>query len=319
MFIQGSITALATPFTADGVDEARFETFVDWQISQGTNGLVPCGTTGEASTLTPGERYRLIRVCVECAAGSVPVIAGTGTNSTATTIELTRAAKQAGADAALIVTPYYSRPSQEGLFRHFATVAAAVDLPIILYNVPKRTGVDLHFSTVEQLAEIPSVVGIKDASGDLDRPRVTALVAGPRFAQLCGDDASAVTFNLAGGRGCVSVLANVVPSLCRDLHHACRTKDWAGARTLQNRLKPLIDALGREPNPGPIKQALAFLHPGFSREPRLPMVGVSPSTAAEIRAALDELGLLCDTHVPASLQDARNRTRAAFTPARPAQ
>jgi 4-hydroxy-tetrahydrodipicolinate synthase len=291
MFLQGSMTALATPFTADGLDEDTFENVVEWQISEGTNGLVPCGTTGEAPTLTAGERDRLIRICVECASGGVPVVAGTGTNCTATTIEQTRAAKAAGADAALIVTPYYSRPTQEGLYRHFAAVASAVDIPILLYNVPKRTGIDLHFSTVEQLAGIPTIVGIKDASGDLDRPRVTALVCGPQFVQLCGDDANAVTFNLAGGRGCISVVANVVPALCRDLQQACRTKAWGEARDIQHRLKRLDDAMAREPNPGPIKQALAFLHPGFSREPRLPLVSVAPATAAEIGDALSELGL----------------------------
>ncbi len=291
MFLQGSMTALATPFTPDGLDQDTFENVVEWQISEGTDGLVPCGTTGESPTLTAGERDRLIRICVDCAAGSVPVVAGTGTNCTATTIEQTHAAKSAGADAALIVTPYYNRPTQEGLYRHFAAVAAAVDLPIILYNVPARTGVDLHFSTVEQLARIPTIVGIKDASGDLDRPRVTALVAGPNFIQLCGDDAHAVTFNLAGGRGCISVIANVVPSLCRDLQQACRTKAWGEARDIQHRLKPLIDAMGRETNPGPIKQALALLHPGFSRDPRLPLVGVAPSTATAIEDALAGLGL----------------------------
>ena len=290
MFLKGSMTALATPFTSDGLDQGTFENFVEWQISEGTQGLVPCGTTGEAPTLSAGERHRLIRICVECSSGSVPVIAGTGTNCTATTIEQTRAAKAAGADAALIVTPYYNRPTQEGLYRHFATIASAVDIPIVLYNVPKRTGVDLHFSTVEQLAKIPSIVGIKDASGDLDRPRVTALIAGPRFTQLCGDDANAVTFNLAGGRGCISVIANVVPALCRDLQQACRTKDWEVARHIQHRLKPLVDAMGREANPGPVKRALALVHPGFSQEPRLPMVGVAPSTASAIREALMDLG-----------------------------
>ena len=290
MFLQGSMTALATPFTSDGLDQDTFENFVEWQISEGANGLVPCGTTGEAPTLSAGERYRLIRICVECSSGSVPIIAGTGTNCTATTIEQTRDAKSAGADAALIVTPYYNRPTQDGLYRHFAAIASAVDIPIILYNVPKRTGVDLHFSTIEQLAKIQSIVGIKDASGVLDRPRVTALVAGTRFTQLCGDDANAVTFNLASGRGCISVIANVVPALCRDLQQACRTKDWEVARQIQHRLKPLVDAMGREPNPGPIKQALAFVHPGFSQEPRLPMVGVAPSTASAIREALTDLG-----------------------------
>lgn len=290
MFLQGSITALATPFTPDGVDEGCFENFVEWQVGEGTNGLLPCGTTGEAPTLTEAERDRLIRICVGCAAGSLPVIAGTGTNCTATTIERTRAAKAAGADAALIVTPYYNRPTQEGLYRHFAAVASAVDLPILLGNVPARTGVDLQPGTVEQLARIPSIVGIGDATGDPDRPRATALAAGSRFTQLCGGDGDAVAFGLAGGRGCLSVLANVVPATCRALHRACRTKDWAEAGAIQRRLQPLIEALGRDSNPGPVKHALSLVHPGFSRNLRLPLVGVAAGTAVAIEAALADLG-----------------------------
>ncbi len=292
MFLRGSLTALATPFTSDGVDEGCFADVVQWQIGEGTNGLVPCGTTGEAPTLTGAERDRLIRICVECAAGTVPVIAGTGTNCTATTIEQTRAAEAAGADAALIVTPYYNRPTQEGLYRHFEAVASAVDLPIILYDVPRRTGVDLHVGTIEQLARIPSIVGLKDASGDPERPRLIERAVGPRFTPLCGDDAAAVAFNLAGGRGCISVVANVAPALCRDLHRACRAKDWSAARAIQRRLEPLIEALARETNPGPVKQALSWIHPGFAREPRLPLVCVAPATAVAIRDALVELGLL---------------------------
>ena len=292
MLLQGSMTALATPFTRDGLNQESFEHLVDWQISEGTNGLVPCGTTGEASTLSSEERSKLIHICVECASGRVPVIAGTGTNCTATTIEQTRAAKAAGANAVLVVTPSYDKPTQEGLLRHYEAVASAVDIPIVLYNVPKRTGVDLHFSTVERLARIPSIVAIKDASGDVDRPRVTALVTGSGFTQFCGDDAGAVTFNLSGGRGCISVVSNLVPSLCRDLQHACRSKNWVEARAIQHRLQPLLDALSREINPGPVKYALSLLHPGFSRETRLPLFGVMPSTATEIAKALVNLRLI---------------------------
>ena len=291
MFVQGSITALATPFKASGIDEAVFAAFVDWQIQQGTKGLVVCGTTGEAPTLTAAERGRLTQICVERAARRVPVIVGTGTNCTATTIEQTRAAKADGADAALIVTPYYNKPTQEGLYRHTAAVADAVDLPVILYNVPSRTGVDLEVGTVAQLAALPSIIGIKDATGDLDRPCATALAAARRLVQLSGDDRSAVAFNLAGGRGCISVVANVAPALCAALQQACRVKDWTEARSIQNRLEPLMAALAREPNPGPIKQALSLVRPGFDRHPRLPLIGVSASTAAEIAAALASLGL----------------------------
>ena len=291
MFVQGSITALVTPFRASGIDEPVFASFVDWQIQQGTKGLVVCGTTGEGPTLTVAERRRLTQICVERAARRVPVIVGTGTNCTATTIEQSRAAKADGADAALVVMPYYNKPTQEGLYRHTAAVADAVDLPIILYNVPSRTGVDLEVGTVAQLAAIPSIIGIKDATGDLDRPCATALAAGRRFLQLSGDDRSAVAFNFAGGRGCVSVVANVAPALCAALQQACRLKKWTEARSLENRLEPLLTALGHEPNPGPIKQALSFLRPGFDRNPRLPLIGASASTAAEIAAALAGLNL----------------------------
>ena len=291
MFVQGSITALATPFTARGIDEQAFADFVEWQIEQGTKGLVVCGTTGEGPTLTAAERQRLTQIAVESASRRVPVVVGTGTNCTATTIEQTRAAKADGADAALVVTPYYNRPTQEGLYRHFAAVADAVDLPIILYNVPSRTGVDLAVGTVEQLASIPSIIGIKDATGDPDRPCATTLAVGRHFLQLSGDDPSAVSFNFAGGRGCISVVANVAPALCDELQQACRLKNWGLARSLQNRLEPLMAALSREPNPGPIKQALCLVRPGFDRHLRLPLVGVSPGTASEIQAALTTLGL----------------------------
>ena len=250
-----------------------------------------CGTTGEGPTLTAAERRRLTQICVECASRRVPVIVGTGTNCTATTIERTRAAMADGADGALVVTPYYNRPTQEGLYRHYAAVAEAVDLPIILYNVPSRTGVDLAVGTVGQLAAIPSIVGIKDATGDLDRPYAIASAAGRRFVQLSGDDKSAVAFNFAGGRGCISVVANVAPALCAALQQACRLKDWTKARVLQNRCEPLVSALAREPNPGPIKQALSLIRSGFDRNPRLPLVGVSAGTAAAIVAALASLDL----------------------------
>ena len=286
MFLQGSMVALATPFTADGLDEGAFARLVDRHIAEGTTGLVPCGTTGEGSTLTEVERDRLVRITVERAARTVPVIVGTGTSCTAETIRRTRAAQAAGADAALVVTPFYNRPSQEGLYRHFAAVAAAVDLPIVLYNVPSRTGVDLAVGTVEQLAALPSIVGIKDATGDPERARVTALVTGRRFVQLSGDDASAVTFDLAGGRGCISVAANVAPGLCAALQQACRAKDWIRARAIQDRLRPLIAALARETNPGPIKHALSLVMPGFSPALRLPLVGIAPSTAEAVAAAV---------------------------------
>ncbi len=311
MFIRGSITALATPLASDGVDETAFAEFVEWQVQQGTNGLVPCGTTGEGPTLTARERERLIRICVDVASGRLPVIAGTGTNCTATTIEQTRAAKNCGADAALVVTPYYNKPSQEGLYRHYAAVASAVDLPILLYNVPTRTAVDLQVVTVERLAAIPSIIGIKDATGDSGRPTATALAAGRGFVQLSGDDANAVAFNFAGGRGCVSVASNVAPALCADLQHACRRNDWVKARMLHDRLRPLIAALALDMNPGPIKYALSLVRSGFDRRPRLPLVSVCKPAALEIKAALLRLGLL-----GSEKGDGRQNGKAAFGNAR---
>lgn len=293
MFLRGSMAALPTPFRDGGLDEAAFARLVDRHIAAGTAGLVTCGVAGEAPTLTEGERDRLARICVERAGGVLPVIVGTGTACTAETIQRTRAAARAGADAVLVVTPPFSRPSQEGLFRHFAAVAAAVDLPIFLCDAPARTGVDLAPATIERLARIPNIVGIEDAAGDPERPRLTALVAGKRFVQLCGDDASAVTFNLAGGRGCISVAANVAPALCAALQDACRAKDWAGARALQDRLRPLYTALARETNPGPVKHALSLLDPDFSPEPRLPLVSASSATRAAVEAAL--IGLAAPT------------------------
>ena len=286
MFLQGSMAALPTPFTPSGLDEPAFLRLVERQVAGGTAGLVPCGITGEGPTLTEAERDRLTRLCVERAGGALPVIVATGTNCTSETIRRTRAAKLAGADAALVVTPYYNRPSQEGLYRHYAAVAAAVELPILLANVPARTGVDLAPSTVEQLARIPTIVGLVDAAGDPESPRVTALVAGRRFVQLCGDDASAVAFNLAGGRGCVSVAANVAPELCAALQAACRVKDWDRARALQDWLRPLAAALSCETDPGPVKHALSLLDPGFMPDPRLPLVPVGAGTAAAVAAAL---------------------------------
>ena len=292
MLLSGSLTALATPFTPDGLDEPAFARHVERQIRAGTEGLVPCGLAGEAPTLTERERDRLVALCVARAAGAVPVVAGTGTNGTQATVARTRAARAAGAHAALVVTPSYNRPSQEGLYRHFAAVAAAVDLPIVIDNAPRRTGVDLHFTTLERLAKIPSIVGIRDGSGDFDRPRVTALVAGPDFLQFCGDDAGAVTFNLAGGHGWISAAANAAPALCRDLQAVCRARDWNAARTLQNRLKPLLAALACEPGPGPVKRALALLDRGFPPAPRLPMLAATAPTAEALAAALRGLGLL---------------------------
>lgn len=293
----GSLTALVTPFApgARQLDERAFARFVDWQIEEGTEGLVVAGTTGEAPTLTATEHDRLLRVAVEVAAGRVPVVAGTGTNCTRSSIELTRSAQAAGADAALLVTPYYNKPMQEGLYRHFAAIAGSVDLPLILYNVPCRTGVDLAPDTLARLAAIPSIVGIKDATGDLGRPMATARAAGAGFLQLSGHDATAAGFNLAGGRGCISVVANVAPRLCADLQRACRDGDFRTAAAIQARLAPLVSALERETNPGPIKLALSLLRPDVSAGLRLPLAAPAPVTAAVVAEALEALiaGVAC--------------------------
>jgi 4-hydroxy-tetrahydrodipicolinate synthase len=286
---EGSITALVTPFARDCIDETAFADFVAWQIAEGTQGLVPCGTTGEAPTLTSAERERLIRIAVEVADRRVPVIAGTGMNCTESSIAMTAEAKAAGADAALVVTPYYNRPTQEGLFRHFEAIARAVDIPLILYNVPSRTGVDLLSTTIGRLAKIPSIIGIKDATGDVTRPIATASETGGRFLQVSGHDATAVSFNLAGGRGCISVVANVVPRLCAALQKACRDDDYLQARAIQRRLVPLIKALEQETNPCPIRLAVSLLHRRFDSSPRLPLVPVSSETAKAVSEALRPL------------------------------
>jgi 4-hydroxy-tetrahydrodipicolinate synthase len=283
--LHGAMTALVTPFKDGTVDREALRTLVEWQIEQCIAALVPCGTTGEAPTLSFDERVAVIRVCVEAAAGRVPIIAGTGTNSTQSTVALTAAARSFGADAALIVTPYYSRPTQEGIFRHFQSVARQVDLPIIVYNVPARTAVDIAPVTLERLAAIPAIVGIKDATGDLARPMAVTNQFGERFVQLSGHDATAFGFNTMGGSGTISVVSNVAPRLCVDMHDACRRGDVHAARAIHKTLRPLVAALELETNPVPVKYALHLL--GLIRpDVRLPLVPVLPETAAGIAEAL---------------------------------
>lgn len=283
--LKGAITALVTPFTGGEVDHGDLSLLIEWQIGEDIDGLVPCGTTGEASTLSWHERIGIVRRCVEIAAGRVPVIAGTGTNNTETTITFTAAAKDFGADAALIVTPYYNRPSQEGIFRHYETIARNVDIPIIVYNVPSRTGVDLTPGTIERLASIPAIVGIKDATGDLSRPMALSASFGDRFIQLSGHDPTSFGFNTMGGRGTISVVSNVAPRLCVAMHDACRKGDCHTARSIHRRLRPLIATLERDTNPVPVKYALHLLH-GTSPDVRLPLVGLEAATAETIREAI---------------------------------
>lgn len=282
----GVITALITPFRDDDtVDFDALGDLVDWQIDQGVHGLVACGTTAESPTLSHSEWKEVIRLCVEVAAGRMPVIAGTGVNDTRRTVELTNEAARLGADAALVVTPYYNKPSQEGLFRHFQTVAGSVDLPILLYNVPSRTAVDLEMDTLERLAELPGIIGIKDASGDLTRVGETSDRFGDRFIQLCGHDRSMAGFAAVGGDGAVSVISNVAPLLCVALVDAVHRGDLVQARRIHAHLLPLQQALDLEVNPGPIKFALHCLR-GYPPRLRLPMVEVADATARTIRKAL---------------------------------
>jgi 4-hydroxy-tetrahydrodipicolinate synthase len=288
---RGSIPALVTPFRDEAFAEGVYRAFVEWQISEGSHGLVPCGTTGESATLTADEHERVIAACVEAAAGRVPVIAGCGSNATAYAIALTRAARQAGADAALHVPPYYNRPNQEGVYAHFAAIAAAVDIPIVLYNVPSRTVTDIAVETMARLAEIPSVVAVKDATGNLARVSAQRLACRTGFAQLSGNDDMALGFMAMGGVGCVSVTANVAPRLCADFQERCLRGDWNGALDLQDLLYPLHAALFTDASPGPAKYALNRVRPDFPADLRLPMTPPSEASRKAVDAALVHAGL----------------------------
>ncbi|HEX6375419.1 MAG TPA: 4-hydroxy-tetrahydrodipicolinate synthase [Allosphingosinicella sp.] len=289
---RGSIPALATIFRDEALDESAFLDFVRWQVEEGSHALVPCGTTGESATLDAAEHRRVIELAIEGAAGRVKVIAGCGSNSTAHAIELTRAAKQAGADAALHVPPYYNRPNQEGVYAHFAAIAEAVDLPIILYNVPSRTVTDIAVETMARLSEIANVVGVKDATADLGRVSAQRLACRAGFAQLSGNDDIALGFMALGGVGCISVTANVAPRLCADFQERCLRGDWNGALDLQDLLYPLHAALFSDASPGPVKYALSRIHPGFSPELRLPMTPPSEASRKAVDDALAQAGLL---------------------------
>ncbi|MBM3646020.1 MAG: 4-hydroxy-tetrahydrodipicolinate synthase [Alphaproteobacteria bacterium] len=288
----GSLVALITPFAKGAVDEKGFEKFVAWQISEGTDGLVPCGTTGESPTLSYDEHKRVIDICIQTAKGTgVPVIAGTGSNSTDEAIELTRHAKKSGADAAMLVVPYYNKPTQEGLYRHFKAVAEAVDIPILLYNVPPRTGGDMQVETVIRLSQVPGIVGIKDASYDMARPTLTKLKAKKGFIQLSGEDASAMGFMAQGGDGCISVTANVAPRLCAEMHDAWKARDLDKVFEIQDRLMPLHKALFVETSPGPVKYAAELI--GQSKgELRLPLVEPGEATRKQVREAMVHAGLI---------------------------
>jgi 4-hydroxy-tetrahydrodipicolinate synthase len=282
----GLISQLVTPFRDGAPDEDAFCSLVDWEIVEGVEGLVPCGATGEAPTLKKFEWARLVELCVETAAGRVPVIAAIVSSSTDTAITLADIASRAGANAALVVAPSYSRPSQEGLYRHFEAVAKSTALPIIVGNEPDRCVVDLQPPTVARLARIPNIVGLKDGSGDLRRPGEIAALVPADFVLLSGDDRTALAFNAAGGRGCVSDAANVMPRLCAALQRAWRSGDAPAAYAVQGLLFPLAQALALEPSPGPVKYALSLLR-GMRNELRLPLVPVGEAVAEKISQAID--------------------------------
>lgn len=290
----GSIPALVTPFRNGAFAEEDFRALVDWQIEQGSTALVPCGTTGEAATMPKDEHFHVVRACVEQARGRVPVLAGAGSNDTQVAIANVHAARDAGADAALMVPPYYNRPSQEGIFRHFEAVAKATDLPIVLYNVPGRTVTDIQASTVERIVKaFPEVfIGIKDATGQLARVSEHRAGCGAEFAQLSGNDETALAFNAMGGVGCISVSANVAPRLCSDFQAAWVVGDNARALELHDRLYPLHIAMFTDASPGPVKYALSRVRPGFPTELRLPMTEPSDASRAAVDAALAHAGLI---------------------------
>ena len=286
----GSIPALVTPFAAGRVAEDTFRELVEWQIDEGSNGLVPCGTTGEAATLSTDEHRRVIEIAVEVARGRVPVIAGCGSNNTAHAIELTRNAREAGADAALHVPPYYNRPNQDGIYGHLSAIADE-GFPVILYNVPSRTITDISVETMEKLSRLPAIVGVKDATGNLARVSAQRLACGEQFVQLSGNDDMALGFNAMGGRGCISVSANVAPKLCSQFQEATREGRWDEALELQDRLFPLHAALFSDAPPGPVKYALSRVRNGFPADLRAPMTPPSDASRKAVDAALEHAGL----------------------------
>ncbi len=292
MNFRGSITAVITPMVNGHTDEKAFQSIVDWQIKEGSHGLVPVGTTGELPTLSEREHKRIVELAVEAAAGRVPVIAGTGSNNTAEALEYTRHARKAGADAALVVVPYYNKPTQEGLYAHFRAIAEAVDIPIFVYNVPARTVANISPETLARLArDCPNIIGTKDASADLARPSKQRLLSGEQFVQLSGEDATALGFNAHGGVGCISVTANVAPRLCSEFQTATLKGNYAAAIKIQDRLMPLHVALFAETSPAPAKYAVSLL--GLCRpDVRLPLVQPGEACKQQVREAMVHAGLL---------------------------
>jgi len=288
----GSIPALVTPFSGKCVDEDSLREFVDWQITEGSNALVPCGTTGESATLSHEEHREVIATTVRVSNGRVPVIAGCGSFSTQAAIDMVRAAADVGADAALVVVPYYNKPSQAGLVAHFTAVAEASPLPIVVYNVPSRTVADISVEALAEAAKHPRIVAIKDATGNLARVTAQRLACGEDFIQLSGNDDMALGFNAMGGVGCISVTANVAPKLCSDFQAATREGRWDDALELQDRLYPLHAALFSDASPGPTKYALTRVRPGYPADLRLPLTEPSDASKRAVDKALEHAGLL---------------------------
>jgi 4-hydroxy-tetrahydrodipicolinate synthase len=286
------MVALITPMRQDGsVDEKAFQELVEWQIAEGTEGLIPVGTTGESPTLSHAEHKRVVEMCVAAARGRVPVIAGAGSNSTAEAIDFAQHAKKAGADATLVVTPYYNKPTQEGMFLHFTAIADAVDLPLFIYNIPGRSVIDMTPETMGRLAKHKNIVGVKDATANLTRPLHQKRTCGADFIQLSGEDHTALAFNASGGTGCISVTANVAPRLCAEMHKAWRAGRVEEATAIQDRLVPLHDALFCETSPGPVKYAASLLAKS-TEHCRLPMAPIAESSKARVREAMVSVGLL---------------------------
>jgi 4-hydroxy-tetrahydrodipicolinate synthase len=288
---RGSFTALVTPFKNGSVDEKAFRGLIDWQIAEGTSGLVPAGTTGESPTLSHDEHRDVVEWCVDQAGGRVPVVAGAGSNSTKEAIDLAQHAEKAGADAVLVVTPYYNKPTQEGLYQHFKAINDAIGIPIIIYNIPPRSVIDMTVDTMQRLFALKNIAGVKDATANVVRVSQQRAAIGPDFNQLSGEDATALGFMAHGGHGCISVTSNVAPRLCAEFQGCCLKHDYAGALELQDKLMPLHTALFIETNPAPIKYALALLGK-CADTVRLPMVPLAEKTRAAVREAMVHAGLI---------------------------
>jgi 4-hydroxy-tetrahydrodipicolinate synthase len=288
---RGSFTALVTPFKNGSVDEKVFRDFVEWQIAEGTNGLVPVGTTGESPTLSHDEHKEVVEWCVDQAHGRVPVVAGAGSNSTKEAVDLAQHAEQAGADAVLVVTPYYNKPTQDGLYAHYKAINDAIGIPILIYNIPGRSVIDMSVDTMKRLYELKNIAGVKDATANMTRVSVQRAAMGEDFNQMSGEDITALGFMAHGGHGCISVTSNVAPRLCSEFQAACLKGDFAAALKLQDKLTPLHINLFVETSPAPVKYALSLIGK-CSNTLRLPMVPATENAQAAVRQAMVHAGLI---------------------------